>query len=414
MLHTARVPVPGSTARRARSAVAALFFTNGALYANVVPRYPELKGDLELSNAAFGSAVAAYGLGALALGLLGGVMVGRWGSVRVAPLSVLATCVNLVLLGVAPSWLALAAVLFVAGALDSIADTAENAHGLRVERLYGRSILNSMHGVWSIGAVAGGSMGAAAIALGLPLVWHLSIAAALFAAVAVGASRFLLPGLDDTERIASGEGTVGRLPRIGRARIARSVAALGLIAAMAQVMEDSTATWGAVYLRDDLGAAAAVGGLGFIALQAMQTVGRLIGDRVVTRYGDRAVARAGAALAGCAMAGALAVPGTATTVLAFGAVGLGIGTLIPGSLRAADEIPGLPRGIGLGLVGLVPRLAILAAPALVGVMADAYSLRAALLVIPSASVVILLLARALPSGRTASVPIRRRRLHGRP
>ena len=180
-------------------------------------------------------------------------MVSRWGSVRVAPVTVVATAANLVLLGVAPSWVALAAVLFVAGALDSIADVAENAHGLRVERLYGRSILNSMHGVWSIGAVVGGSMGAAAAGLGVPLVWHLSIAAALFAALAVGVSRFLLPGRDDSELAASPERRSGRPPQI-----ARSVVALGVIAAMAQVMEDSTATWGAVYLRDDLGAAAAV------------------------------------------------------------------------------------------------------------------------------------------------------------
>ena len=389
---------PSPAARRARGAVAALFFTNGALFANVVPRYPELKADLGLSNAGLGSAVAAYGLGALVFGLLAGVMVSRWGSVRVAPVTVVVSAANLVLLGVAPSWAALAAVLFVSGALDSIADVAENAHGLRVERLYRRSILNSMHGVWSIGAVAGGAMGAAAAGLELSLTVHLTIAAVLFAALAIGASRFLLPGPDDSELTATADEAVGGLRAAGRLRIARSVVALGVIAAMAQVMEDSTATWGAVYLREELGAAAAVSGLGFIALQASQTVGRLIGDRVVTRYGDRAVARAGAALAGAAMAGALAAPGIATTVLALGAVGLGIGTLIPGSLRTADELPGLPRGVGLSLVGLVPRIAILAAPPLVGVVADATSLRAALLVIPLAAAVVLVLASALPGG----------------
>ena len=51
---------------------------------------------------------------------------------------------------------------------------------------------------------------------------------------------------------------------------------------MAQTMEDTTAAWGGVYLREELGAAAAVSGLGFIALQSTQTVGRLLGDRVVT------------------------------------------------------------------------------------------------------------------------------------
>ena len=46
--------------RRARVAVAALFLTNGALFANLLPRYPEIKADLALSNAAYGVAIAAF------------------------------------------------------------------------------------------------------------------------------------------------------------------------------------------------------------------------------------------------------------------------------------------------------------------------------------------------------------------
>src|SRR5919108_433046 len=244
------------SARRARGAVAALFFANGALFANLVPRFPELKADLELSNAAFGTAVAGYGVGALIAGLLAGLLVSRFGSVVVAPASTIGIAANLVLVGVAPSYATLAAALFAAGALDSIADIAVNAHGLRVERLYKRSILNSLHGLWSVGAVAGGSMGAAAAGLEIPLATHLAIAAAVFAALAIAVSRFLLRGRDDAELAPA----AGSLPRLG---LARTVLALGLIAAMAQVMEDATATWGAVYLREDLEAAAAVAGLGF-------------------------------------------------------------------------------------------------------------------------------------------------------
>jgi MFS family permease len=390
-----------NAARRARAAVAALFLANGALFANLVPRFPDLKESLGLSNAAFGSAVALYGVGALIAGAVAGLLVSRWGSRVVAPVTTVAVAANLVLVGLAPTWATFAAALFVAGALDSIADIANNAHGLRVERLYGRSILNSLHGLWSIGAVVGGAMGAAAAGLELPIATHLAIAAAVFAALAAGVWRLMLPGRDDAELPAAG------LPRLGLVRIARTVVALGVIAAMAQVMEDATATWGAVYLREDLGAAAAVSGLGFIALQTTQTIGRLLGDRVVTRFGDRAVARAGAALAGSAMAAALAAPATATTILAFGVVGLGIGTLIPAALRAADGLPGLPRGVGLSLVGTVIRIAVLIAPALIGVTADATSLRAALLAMPLAAVFVLVLSPALParrSSRTARRP----------
>jgi MFS family permease len=374
-----------SDSTRARGAVAALFLTNGAMTGNLVTRFPDLKAELELSNTAFGSAVGAYGLGALAFGLLGGVLVRRWGSRFVAWGSSVAIAANLVLVGLAPSWAALACVLAIAGAFDSYADIGANAHGLRVERLYGRSILNSLHGLWSVGAVVGGAMGAAAAGLEIDVGLHLAVAAALFASVAVVASRFLLRGPDDVAP-----------PAPHGVRLAHGVLALGVIAGMAQMMEDTTAAWGGVYLREELGAAAAVGGLGFIALQATQTVGRLLGDRVVTRYGDRAVARAGAALAGTAMAVALAAPSVPLTVVAFGLVGAGIGTLIPGAMRAADRL--LPHGMGLMLVGTVLRVALLVAPPLVGVLADATSLRAALLLMPAGALVVLVLARALSDG----------------
>jgi MFS family permease len=368
--------------RRARGAVAALFCVNGAMTGNLVPRFPDLKAELELTNTAFGAAIGAYGLGSLALGLLGGLLVRRLGSRRVAWLSSLTIAGAMAVIGLAPSWLALAAILAVLGALDAYADIGANAHGLRVERVYGRSILNSLHAVWSIGAVAGGAMGAAAAGLGIDVEPHLAVVAALFACAALIASRFLLRGPDDAA------------PRhAGHLRVAHGIVALGLIAAMAQTMEDTTAAWGAVYLREELGAAAAVGGLGFIALQATQTVGRLLGDRVVTRYGDRRAGRAGAALAGVAMGVALAWPGIGGTIVAFGLVGAGIGTLIPGAMRGADRL--LPHGMGLMLVGTIDRIAIFVAPPLVGVVADAASLRAALLVIPAGAALVILLAGAL-------------------
>jgi MFS family permease len=383
-----------------------LFFTNGALFANVVPRYPDLKAELGLSNAALGSAVAAYGLGALVVGMTAGVLVSRWGSVRVAPVTTVAIAANLVLLGLAPSWVALATALFVAGSLDAIADVASNSHGMRVERRYGRSILNSLHGLWSVGAVVGGAMGAAAAGLGLAVGLQLAISGALFAALALGASRFLLPGLDDTERPPGIDQPPGRRRRVGRLGLARRVLALGTVAALAQVMEDTGGTWGAVYLREDLGAAAAVSGLGFVALQAFQTLGRLLGDRAVTRHGDRAVARAGTTLAGGAMVAALAMPATASTVLALGAVGLGIGTLIPASMRTADNLPGLPPGVGLTVAGTVNRIAMLAAPPLIGVIADGYGLRAGLLAIPLAAALVLLLAQVLPTSPVHQAAVR--------
>lgn len=370
--------------------MAVLFFINGAVFANMVPRYPELKARLELSNAAFGSIVAAWPLGALLIGLFAGVLVRRLGSARAAPATTVAMAATLVFVSVAPSWWALACAMFIAGSLDAIADVCVNTHGLRVERLYRRSILNSLHGVWSIGAVAGGIMGATAAGLRVPLSWHLSAAALLFAVGALIAARFLLGGPDSTE-VSAGPTSAGR-PHL---RLVATVGLLGVVAAMANVIEDIGATWGSVYLRHDLGTGPAMAGAAFIALQAMQTVGRLFADRVVTRFGDRAVARAGAATAGLAMTAALLLPTPVTTVVAFGVAGLGIATLMPATARAADALPGLPSGTGLTVIGSVDRVALIVAAPLVGAIADAHGLRVGLALIPVAAVTVLLLSATL-------------------
>ncbi len=153
---------PAPVDRRARVAVAALFFTNGALFATAVPRFPEIKDGLDLSNSAWGSAIAGFPLGALAAGLSAGALIRRAGSARVAALGIVVLAAMLPLVAIAGNWLALAALLAVAGAMDAIIDVAQNAHGLRVQRLYGRSIVNAFHGVWSVGGVAGGLLGSAA------------------------------------------------------------------------------------------------------------------------------------------------------------------------------------------------------------------------------------------------------------
>jgi hypothetical protein len=108
------------------------------------------------------------------------------------------------------------------------------------------------------------------------------------------------------------------------------------------------------------------------------------------------VARAGAGLGGLAMAGALSTSSPLATVAAFGVIGLGIGTLIPASMRSADALPGLPPGAGLTVVGTIDRVAIFAAPPVIGAVADAAGLRVGLLAMPLAMVLVVLVAAALP------------------
>ncbi|MEV6227626.1 MFS transporter [Saccharopolyspora shandongensis] len=378
----------------ARLAVATLFLVNGASFASVVPRYPELKDALALSNAALGTAIAALPLGSLVAGLLAGPILARWRSSVVAVGCSVLLAADLVVIGLVGRWWQLAVAFFLAGAMDAIVDVAMNAHGLRVQRRYGRSIVNSFHGMWSVGAIIGGAAGSLAAGAALPLPAHLAAAAVVLAAAAVVCARFLLPGRDDAERTSGHRGR----PRF---KLLLALLALGALCAAAALVEDTAASWGAVYLRDSLDAAPVLAGMAFVALQAAQTVGRLTGDRLVDRFGNRAVARIGGVAVLLGVGSALVWPSVPSTLAGFALAGWGVATIIPAGFHAADELPGLPGGTGIAVVGWVYRLGILAGPPVVGLLADAISLRLGLVVVPFAGVLIVLLASRLPSRAAA-------------
>lgn len=395
---------PGLVERRARAAVAVLFFTNGALFANLVPRYPQIKADLGIGNTAYGLAVAAFPTGSIVAGLAAGVLIRRFGSARVAVAGTLLLGVGALVAGTAPVLSVFAATLFLTGAMDAITDVAQNAHGLRVQRRYRRSIINSFHAVWSIGCVTGGGMAAAAIALDISRGAHLSASAAVFTTAALVASRFCLRGPDGDpggEHATGDRGANAPPHRSVRMRTAAVMAALVLIGIAGAIVEDSGSSWAGLYLSSSLNAPAALAASGFVALVGAQFVGRVLGDRLVDRFGERAVARAGGLVMAAGMGLALAVPTVAGTILGFAAGGFGSATLIPAAMHQADQLPGLRPGTGLTVVSWLMRLGFLLSPPLVGVVADTVSLRAGLLVVPLAGLLVIVLAQTLKPRQAA-------------
>jgi fucose permease len=393
-----RLDVAEAQNRRARVAVAALFLTNGALFANMLPRYPEIKTDLHLSNAVYGAAIAAFSGGALVAGLTAAALIRRYRSSRVAVAGTIGIGVFVVIAGMATTPVVLAAALFIAGASDAITDVAQNAHGLRVQRNYGRSIINSLHAVWAVGAILGGLMGAGAIALNISRTTHLAFAAAVFSAVVLLAYPYLLKGDDHDDHPSAGE------PGRGGAGMAvyATLVALVVIAIAGATVEDAGSSWATLYLRDSLGAPGPIAAFGYIALVGFMFLGRMIGDRLVDRFGERAVSRAGALITATGMSAALAFPSVPTTIAGFAAAGFGVATLIPAAMHGADQLPGLRPGTGLTAVTWLMRVGFFGAPLIVGVIADATSLRVGLLSVPVAGLVVIALAGALSARRRPS------------
>ncbi|MDO5676091.1 MAG: MFS transporter [Propionibacteriaceae bacterium] len=386
--------------RPARLAVNAMFFTNGAIVANLVPRYPEIKNALELDNTAYGFAVAAMPVGAIIAGLAAAWFIRRFSSARVATIGTMIASVFVLAAGLSPSVALFAAALFLVGASDSIIDVAQNAHGLRVQRRYGKSIINSFHAFWSIGAVTGGLMAAAAIALKLPLSIHLLLSALIFTVVAFLAQRHALPGSDDDDRAVADPTEVADGVRKGvKIGVIAVLAALSLISISGAVVEDLGSSWASLYLQE-MGALPEVAAFGFVSLVGAQFVGRILGDSFTNRWGERAVTRMGGLLIAGGMGLALAWPSLLGTVLGFAAAGFGCATLVPAAMHAADRVPGLRAGTGLTIVSWLLRVGFLVSPPIVGAIADNVSLRTGLLIVPVAGALVVLLSGVLP-GRSA-------------
>mgnify|MGYP000917976680 CR=1 FL=1 len=387
--------------RKARWGVSLLFLGNGAMWANLVPRLPDIRERLDVGYGAFGIAVSFASIGAIALGLLAATLIRRFGSARVAAATLALQAVAVSGAGLAPSVILFGLFLFMNGALDSITDVAQNAHGLIVQKRMKRSIINGLHAMWSAGAAIGAFLGQTAVTLDLDITVHLGIAVVAFAGLALIAKRLMLP--DDSARPVeeeqAAEDSAPRPRRVGiPAAAAVALGMLGLVSIAGAAVEDAGFTWSSNYMADEVGAPKSVIGYALVGLMALHFVGRITGDRLVDRFGERAVVRVGGLVTMLGMGAALAWPSVWGTILGFSLAGLGVATTVPIAFAASDNIPGLRHGTGVTITSWLLRISFLVGPPLVGAVADATSLRAGLLVVPLCGLAVVLLAGSL-SGR---------------
>ena len=389
---------------RARVGVSLLFLVNGALVANVLPRLPAIKAGLDLSNAELGAAIAAMPIGGLLAGGFAGVLIHRFGSGRLAVAIGTVYGLLLVLVGLAPSWLALAGSFLVLGALDATMDAAENAHGIAVQRRYGRSILHSFHGWWSAGTMLGGAMGAVAAAAGVPVAVDLAVAGVGLSIVALGSKVLLLPDVE-ADAPEPTDQPVERIHLRNAPRLLRLLGPIALLGLLGVMLEDAAQTWSTVYLVDVLGLAAGIAAVAFVLYTGAMTVGRLTNDRWVDRWGDARIGRWGAALAAVGL-GLVALAGpTGIAWIAFvGFIGVGVGasSMFPLMVDAAGSRPDIPAAHAVAIVSWLARAGFVIAPTLMGLAADAFGLSVAFLIPLSAALLVVVLAPTLLAGSTPS------------
>ena len=371
--------VTGTRAGRARVGAGVCFLLTGFVYASWASRVPAVKDGLGLGDGGFAVALLGLEAGAV-LGLqLGGIVAPRVGSRPALVASLVAFSCALLLPGLAPNLPVLAAGLFVFAALNSVADVAMNAQGVAVQRLLGRPVLSGLHAMHSLGGVLGAVLGALLAGLGAaPPAQFLACAAAVVVAV-LAVWPLLLPSRVDAEGSQAEEGAslAGGLRRWFGGWTG-PVVVLGALAFCFALGEGAGLNWSAVYVSGPLGGSESLGAVGLGVFLGAVTLGRLAGDRLVSRFGPVPVFRVGAIVAGLGFGGALLLDAPAAGLVGLGLLGAGIANALPLAIAAGGNTPGETPATAAARVSTLGYLGSFVGPALVGGLASATSLPLAL------------------------------------
>lgn len=312
---------------RRRLAVAAAFATQGFVFIGLTTRLPDIKDRWDLGELG----VSLVLLGIVLLAGLGSVLAERFAartsSAHLLRAGLVGIGAGAALMLAAPAWAAYLLGVGVYGVALGVVDAATNMQAVAIERQYGRPILPSFHGGWTLGGLLGAGLTLATA--DLDLAWSALLAAV---PVAMATAAFLPRG----ESHAFDHAVGGELPGVPW----RPILMVGLGMVVFYMVDTAAQTWGAVYLDEVLDAPSRWVALATLPYLAASLVLRLAGDSLVQRYGAVPVLRIGAVVAAAGLVVVTTAPTWPVAVLGFTIVGTGISVVAPLSFSAAARIAG--------------------------------------------------------------------------
>jgi len=355
-----------------RWASRAQFFSSGFIFATWGVHVPTVKAHYGLDEAQLGIALLAAGAGAMFGLTSAGRWIGRHGPRRIAALS---GCVYALLLAgliAMPGYFALMGLLAAFGLVTSVFDVAINTEAAQLEMQSGTPLMSGMHGMFSLGGMAGAASGSAVLAAGMGAQTHLLlVTVAMVLVVAVSSTR-MLPKVATGN--AAGADHSFRLPR-------GPLAVLGVLAALGLIAEGAIYDWSVLYMQQELDSPQKQAALAYAAFSAAMAAARFGGDAMRARFTPVALLRGSGVLAAAAMTLVLLTDLPWLALVGFAGVGVGFANVVPILFGASARVPGVEPASGIASVSAVAYLGFMAGPAVIGLLARASSLTAALYVV---------------------------------
>jgi MFS family permease len=363
------------TARLARTqsvvAVALLFAVNGLIIGGFGGVLPSIRERLDIDPSHIAIMLFTAGLAGIVAMQVGGRLCDAIGARKVALAGLPLLIAAAVTFAFATNFTVAVAGAVLLGLGNGAMDVAMNAVGVQVEAARKRPVMSFFHALWSVGGFVGaGSVFLMATLLGLrgaAIVMPLMLFLTALGVIALVVAYKITPPTAIIQHTVDGVRT--KIPRI-----AWPLA----IMALAFGLSEGTATdWSALHVTEVAQVDSTTGSLGLVAVSGFMVLIRLLGDRLVARFGRRAVVRFGGVCAALGYGTVTLVSGLPLLLVGWALVGLGVGMIAPQVYAVAGHIGG---GRVLAVVVTFGYAAFLLGPAVVGFLVSQLGLHHAMAV----------------------------------
>lgn len=349
--------------RATRIAVSTLFFLTGLCFSSWASRIPDIQLALKLNDAGLGSVLLALPVGSIISLPVAGILVSKYGSRQVLLIAAVAYAAVLPVLGLAHTSWELSVFLVFFGFCGNLANIAVNTQAVGVEAMYGRSIMASFHGLWSVAGFTGAAFGTWMTGLHLAPVFHFLIITAVSWILIVMTMNRLVVRVTNENNAPS---LFGRPDAF--------LFTLGIIAMCSMICEGTMFDWSGVYFRRVIHVREGWSGAGYAAFMSTMASGRFVADYLTTRLGVKKMLLISGGLTASGLLVSVIFPYFIPAMLGFMLVGAGVSAVVPLVYSAAGRSTKLPPGMALATVSTIGYFGFLFGPPLIGFVAQATNL----------------------------------------
>lgn len=357
------ISIPLSPNRTYRIAVSVFFFIAGFVFASWASRIPDIKNHLHLSDAGLGSLLLSLPAGLITGLPLAGFLVSRYGSKKVMIAAAALYPCMLLLLGLAAATWQLSVALFLFGFCGNLLNISINTQAIGVEAAYGRSIMASFHGLWSLAGFTGAALSTGMIALRLSPFQHFCFIVTAAALLITAAYKYALPADRNSTK------------QTFFAKPDKAILKLGLIAFGSLVCEGTMFDWSGVYFDKVLHVTGSLRTVGYIAFMGSMATGRFIADLLATKFGVKRMLQISGVLVTTGLLTAVIFPFILAATSGFLLVGLGVSSVVPLTYGLAGKSTAMAPGAALAALSTIGFFGFLLGPPLIGFIAQVAGLR---------------------------------------